>query len=581
MLSELPEHVPTQSGQGTSSSTQSALSYESESTADPECPSPQLSLSSPASPANLSDSAGMGAAQEPSSGPLRSRSGSRSHDAAGDAKSKRKRSRVTPEQLAHLERFFAADRSPTAARRKEISDMLGMTERQTQIWFQNRRAKAKLLDGKLDQESMELPPDVPPELAAGWDTDLQLLIHEDDEPITIIPCQELTVGSWRRLASTHTKYDLVAYICHNRKTLAWFIHASNCGFKMEIAFDSVIDTKFTNNSPGMGQASFILSRPPTFFMEHAGREPGPGGIPIRVWRPSADWTEKKQASKVLRHDLVGAAIQLAHVLRTIASAKAGPSVPLYPITYDGGHPASRHGAALSPSLVGGMIDEIAGPSQRQQSSARRFSRASVHYHTDAALERAGAGGHTSPGLGAYTPLARGAGSPALPHAYPLPGGDFAVPSGVSALYDHSPTPPPHPSSPEHFLTMQVPIALTRRSFSGTPSVLGGGGGVGAGPQAPPDYLAGGEDLRLPPSIAHSGRRHSSFADGPVGTLTQAMSSLGSHASPAWEPHIGLPPAPPYLLPRDYRGNSTSSSPHLNFATPQEYPPEFQQSFPQG
>jgi hypothetical protein len=37
-----------------------------------------------------------------------------------------------------LERFFSMDRSPTAARRKEISDLLGMQERQTQIWFQNR-----------------------------------------------------------------------------------------------------------------------------------------------------------------------------------------------------------------------------------------------------------------------------------------------------------------------------------------------------------------------------------------------------------------------------------------------------------
>lgn len=129
-----PEHVHAQSGHASSSSKLSSFSYESESTADPDCPSPQASLSSPASP----DSVVMGAAQEPSSGPLRSRSGSRSHDAAADPKGKRKRSRVTPEQLAHLERFFAADRSPTAARRKEISDMLGMTERQTQIWFQNR-----------------------------------------------------------------------------------------------------------------------------------------------------------------------------------------------------------------------------------------------------------------------------------------------------------------------------------------------------------------------------------------------------------------------------------------------------------
>ena len=55
-------------------------------------------------------------------------------------KEKRKRSRVTPDQLVHLERFFAMDRSPTAARRREISQLLGMQERQTQIWFQNRCA---------------------------------------------------------------------------------------------------------------------------------------------------------------------------------------------------------------------------------------------------------------------------------------------------------------------------------------------------------------------------------------------------------------------------------------------------------
>jgi len=61
--------------------------------------------------------------------------GSRS---AGNEREKRKRSRVTPDQLVHLERFFSMDRSPTAARRREISELLGMQERQTQIWFQNR-----------------------------------------------------------------------------------------------------------------------------------------------------------------------------------------------------------------------------------------------------------------------------------------------------------------------------------------------------------------------------------------------------------------------------------------------------------
>ena len=57
---------------------------------------------------------------------------------AGSEREKRKRSRVTPDQLVHLERFFSMDRSPTATRRREISELLGMQERQTQIWFQNR-----------------------------------------------------------------------------------------------------------------------------------------------------------------------------------------------------------------------------------------------------------------------------------------------------------------------------------------------------------------------------------------------------------------------------------------------------------
>lgn len=77
---------------------------------------------------------------ESPSGPKRSRPASVLGGKA--VKEKRKRSRVTPEQLVHLERFFSMDRSPTAPRRKEISDMLGMQERQTQIWFQNRSVPA-------------------------------------------------------------------------------------------------------------------------------------------------------------------------------------------------------------------------------------------------------------------------------------------------------------------------------------------------------------------------------------------------------------------------------------------------------
>ena len=73
--------------------------------------------------------------RELTSGPIRFRSGS---STKSDTE-KRKRSRVTQEQLVHLEQYFKDDRSPTATRRREISEQLGMQERQTQIWFQNRQ----------------------------------------------------------------------------------------------------------------------------------------------------------------------------------------------------------------------------------------------------------------------------------------------------------------------------------------------------------------------------------------------------------------------------------------------------------
>jgi hypothetical protein len=136
--------------------------------------------------------------KEPASGPQRSRAISNASTSAKGEREKRKRSRVTPEQLVHLERFFALDRSPPAARRREISERLGMQERQTQIWFQNRcgrsrsswieilifihrRAKAKLQDGRSGRGgSTELPPDSPPQLSTGFEVDLHNLIHEDE-----------------------------------------------------------------------------------------------------------------------------------------------------------------------------------------------------------------------------------------------------------------------------------------------------------------------------------------------------------------------------------------------------------------
>ncbi|KAG2182642.1 hypothetical protein INT44_005621, partial [Umbelopsis vinacea] len=57
----------------------------------------------------------------------------------------RKRTRTTLNQLRVLEETFTERPSPDSKLRKQLSDDLGMSERSIQIWFQNRRAKVKLL----------------------------------------------------------------------------------------------------------------------------------------------------------------------------------------------------------------------------------------------------------------------------------------------------------------------------------------------------------------------------------------------------------------------------------------------------
>jgi len=57
----------------------------------------------------------------------------------------KKRTRATPEQLAILEETFMTNTSPNSKLREQLSRRLGMTERSIQIWFQNRRAKVKMM----------------------------------------------------------------------------------------------------------------------------------------------------------------------------------------------------------------------------------------------------------------------------------------------------------------------------------------------------------------------------------------------------------------------------------------------------
>jgi regulatory protein PHO2 len=231
---------------------------------------------------------------------------------------KRKRCRVTPEQLTHLETFFASERSPTAIRRREISEMLGMNDRQTQIWFQNRRAKEKQqLEKRKTRSHSGGPPSPHLQDLSLYEAEIASIIHEEGS-ITLIPCADITIGSWRRVSTS--RFDLIAYINEQRQCLAWYIQSSGYGFKMETPFDWISEIELQPSFSDQAVLTFTLSSPPYFFMEVAA-SPGSEGPSHRTWYQCADWTAGQQASTVLRHELVGTSTQLSQVAADLKATK--------------------------------------------------------------------------------------------------------------------------------------------------------------------------------------------------------------------------------------------------------------------
>jgi hypothetical protein len=240
--------------------------------------------------------------------------------------------------------------------------------------------------------------------------------------VTIIPCTDLTIGTWRRIASQVSKHDLVAYVCESRSCLIWFIHSSGYGFKMEIPFGIIVETKFVNAAPGSGLASFVLSQPPIFYLEDIVPNPA-GGPPLRSWKRCADWTEGMQATKVLRHDLVGSAVQLVYALRKFQAAPGSDirlRCPPYVRPEHSPVSATDHSSVpLPPSLTsesqgyrppfgGGTVD--GGRRDLVGDAPKRYSFPSVHLPLSAPPDTTTYNDHLGPSSHSHISLADGSSS---------------------------------------------------------------------------------------------------------------------------------------------------------------------------
>ncbi|KAJ5090252.1 hypothetical protein N7532_008936 [Penicillium argentinense] len=238
-----------------------------------------------------------------------------------------KRQRATQDQLVTLEVEFNKNPTPTAATRERIASDINMTERSVQIWFQNRRAKIKMLAKKSIETgegcdsipesmrhylAMQFDPTKPGTRdpfgrSAGYGGAPSMYANETNPSgkvvISHFTCRSLTIGNWRRIGQN--AMDLVVFYSPDKACMTYYINNDSAGYKIEYPFAHIKNITLETGDPNPGPNGapprpgglvVELNRPPMFYMDSSNS----GGF-----YQCGDFTEEQQASQIMVHHLGG------------------------------------------------------------------------------------------------------------------------------------------------------------------------------------------------------------------------------------------------------------------------------------
>ncbi|KAJ6188787.1 hypothetical protein N7519_003695 [Penicillium mononematosum] len=224
-----------------------------------------------------------------------------------------KRQRATQDQLVLLEIEFNKNPTPTAATRERIASDINMTERSVQIWFQNRRAKIKML-AKKSIETGEgcdsIPESMRHYLAMQFDPNKPGARDPFGRagaygPPSMYANETNPSGKVAGVALDKTPWIWSYFYSPDKACMTYYINNDAAGYKIEYPFAYIKNITLETGDPSPGPNGepprpgglvVELNRPPHFYMDSSNS----GGF-----YQCGDFTEEQQASQIMVHHLGG------------------------------------------------------------------------------------------------------------------------------------------------------------------------------------------------------------------------------------------------------------------------------------
>ncbi|GAA5804620.1 hypothetical protein EDC94DRAFT_625104 [Helicostylum pulchrum] len=271
----------------------------------------------------------------------------------------RRRTHLKPSQVAVLQESFVTNTLPDASMRAQLAQELAISERTVQIWFQNRRAKARKLEAggglpslvpnvrtgwidmpqptqttfrsfitpecyeneptikrrprsssKPEKTTSFIVPTPPPRaMSEGMG---RLCETKDTSSLVSFPVNTIRIGSWARFASqVNNEWDLVCFSDPTSRMLIWQVQDDGHQFRIEVNYNNIKQIKLGKISNDMGQLEIDVEPSISFSMTRQGID--------QDWIRCGDFTENQQATEGTSHALQGAHDNLRQSLLELIS----------------------------------------------------------------------------------------------------------------------------------------------------------------------------------------------------------------------------------------------------------------------